>query len=440
MIRKIVLSNFMAHVQTELELADGLNVIVGPNNIGKSSIAVALKILARNSNSNFVMQHDQKECSVTVETGDGHTVQWLKRKSPSYRINGQAKDRLGRGGTPPELDETLRLASIEFEDKDFEPHFGDQKSPIFLINRPPSQIAQFFSTTSDAEKLVAMQRLHQRQRSDAQTQSKLGSDRNQTVLRSIDALATIPELEYELGSLEQEAMFISDRTREIADLESLIGAFAGLLWDQHLEDLSLDCLRRLPAVPPMHATEVLENLVDQWSGSHENEIRYRAACGVLFPLTMPPSLKDEQRLTETNISIATTMSKHGYWKGQLAALEQLTPPVQSHNIDGLRSVVLSFEQSQRDAARSQALLAIVKSLVAPLPVSNEAPLVETIAGIADAWVIIVKNEAELKLAKESLVDLSRETELWLKTEPQCGTCGAQLSADSIRFRAHPHEG
>jgi len=143
MIRKIVLSNFMAHVQTELELADGLNVIVGPNNIGKSSIAVALKILARNSNSNFVMQHDQKECSVTVETGDGHTVQWLKRKSPSNRINGRAKDRLGRGGTPPELDETLRLASIEFEEKDLEPHFGDQKSPIFLINRPPSQIAQF---------------------------------------------------------------------------------------------------------------------------------------------------------------------------------------------------------------------------------------------------------------------------------------------------------
>jgi hypothetical protein len=134
------------------------------------------------------------------------------------------------------------------------------------------------------------------------------------------------------------------------------------------------------------------------------------------------------------------MSKHGYWKGQLAALEQLTPPVQSHNIDGLRSVVLSFEQSQRDAARSQALLAIVKSLVAPLPVSNEAPLVETIAGIAGVRDITLKNEAELKLAKESLVDLSQEKELWLKTEPQCGTCGAQLSADSIRFRAHPHEG
>ena len=61
MIRKIVLFNFMAHANTELRLADGLTVLVGPNNIGKSTVEVALKTLARNTNSNFVMQHEQKE-------------------------------------------------------------------------------------------------------------------------------------------------------------------------------------------------------------------------------------------------------------------------------------------------------------------------------------------------------------------------------------------
>ena len=61
MIRRIVLSNFMAHAKTELRLADGLTVLVGPNNIGKSTVEVALKTLARNTNSNFVMQHEQKE-------------------------------------------------------------------------------------------------------------------------------------------------------------------------------------------------------------------------------------------------------------------------------------------------------------------------------------------------------------------------------------------
>ena len=173
----------MAHESTELQLADGLNVLVGPNNIGKSTIAVALKTLARNGNSSFVQRHDAKECSVIVTTSEGHTIQWQKKKSPSYIINGEVKDRLGRGGTPPELDETLRLAPVEFEDKDFEPHFGEQKSPIFLINRPPSQIAQFFSTTSDAERLVAMQRLHQRKKGDAQSQLKFLEDANQELMQ-----------------------------------------------------------------------------------------------------------------------------------------------------------------------------------------------------------------------------------------------------------------
>ena len=81
MIRKIVLSNFMAHAHTEIRLAEGLTVLVGPNNIGKSTIAVALKILARNTNSNFVLQHDQKECSISVETSEGHSIQWMKRKN-----------------------------------------------------------------------------------------------------------------------------------------------------------------------------------------------------------------------------------------------------------------------------------------------------------------------------------------------------------------------
>jgi len=72
MIHKIVLSNFMAHAQSELQLADGLTVLVGPNNIGKSTFALALKILARNANSSFVLQHDQKNlCSFTC---DGRTV------------------------------------------------------------------------------------------------------------------------------------------------------------------------------------------------------------------------------------------------------------------------------------------------------------------------------------------------------------------------------
>jgi len=249
MIRKIVLQNFMAHESTELQLADGLNVLVGPNNIGKSTIAVALKTLARNGNSSFVQRHDAKECSVIVTTSEGHTIQWQKKKSPSYIINGEVKDRLGRGGTPPELDETLRLAPVEFEDKDFEPHFGEQKSPIFLINRPPSQIAQFFSTTSDAERLVAMQRLHQRKKGDAQSQLKFLEDANQELMQHSEFLAPVPLLANMVSQLEEDLERISKLDEESAqllvDLENWKkGSVEASCQNQKLN--SLEQLRGLP--------------------------------------------------------------------------------------------------------------------------------------------------------------------------------------------------
>ena len=64
MQRKIVLSNFMAHAQTELNLVDGLTVLVGPNNIGKSTVAVALhyvKIPFRDAEQVF---YDLKSLSI----------------------------------------------------------------------------------------------------------------------------------------------------------------------------------------------------------------------------------------------------------------------------------------------------------------------------------------------------------------------------------------
>ena len=43
MIRRITLINFMAHEHTVLELTDGVNVLIGPNNCGKSAVVEAIR-------------------------------------------------------------------------------------------------------------------------------------------------------------------------------------------------------------------------------------------------------------------------------------------------------------------------------------------------------------------------------------------------------------
>lgn len=477
MIRKIVLSNFMAHAQTELKLSDGLTVLVGPNNIGKSTVAVALKILARNANSNYVMQHDQKECSISVETSEGHSIQWIKRKSPSYVINGQSKDRLGRGGTPPELDETLRLAAVEFEDKDFEPHFGDQKSPIFLINRPPSQIAQFFSTTSDAEKLVAMQRLHQRHRSEAQTKAKLLSAQNETIQQSIQSLESIPKLELELASLELESQSLLSLENEIEKLETLIHSYAVLIVEQQFESHRAICLETLQPVPPFYSTEHLSQVAIEWERTLGNLQFYGESTEQLSSLTTAPKLNDETPLSNMIVDLARSKGNLEYLAEQRRSQEGLCPPVPAIPTDDLQTIVEEIRSLESECRRLDEMLRVANIATERPTATPEEPLLEWIqnlektaadfertdllrsvltsiapapsmsdvTSLSDAIMSLTMTRDQALRSQETLVEvevaidtLESEAKTWIQTEPNCTTCGAKLTVDSVRFKMHRH--
>ena len=477
MIRKIVLSNFMAHAQTELRLSDGLTVLVGPNNIGKSTVAVALKILARNANSNFVMQHDQKECSISVETSEGHSIQWTKRKSPSYLINGQSKDRLGRGGTPPELDETLRLAAVEFEDKDFEPHFGDQKSPIFLINRPPSQIAQFFSTTSDAEKLVAMQRLHQRHRTEAQTKAKLLAQKNDAIQQSIQALENIPKLELELASLERESESLMSLANEIEKLETLIRSYAKLTVEQQIELHRSNCLESLQGVPVIAPTEHLSQVVAEMENTHANHRFYGESSELLGPLSAAPKLIDETPLRNMTKELDGFVEKMRYTSEHLAAHEELASPAPFARTDDLETLAEEIQTLETECKRLDEITRVaskaterpaatpeeplyawiqqlenttldfqrVESLCSVLAPITPAPVLTDLKSLNDAILSYtsahdqsINNQETLTQAVEAIDALESEAKNWIQTEPNCNTCGAKLTVESVRFKMHRH--
>src|SRR5262249_54150535 len=115
MIRKIILENFMSHARTEIQLAEGLTVLVGPNNCGKSAVVAAIEALCNNTASDFMIRHGQKNCRVMVET-DEHTLVWQRtsqggRFVASYEIDGRQIDRLRRD-VPEDLHKYLRLPLV----------------------------------------------------------------------------------------------------------------------------------------------------------------------------------------------------------------------------------------------------------------------------------------------------------------------------------------
>jgi ABC-type cobalamin/Fe3+-siderophores transport system ATPase subunit len=87
MIRKIELVNFMSHAHTVIEPGPGLNVLIGPNNCGKSAVFVALRCAVRRIADDFMVRHDQKFCEVTLTMADGTIVGFRRRKTPTFRLN-----------------------------------------------------------------------------------------------------------------------------------------------------------------------------------------------------------------------------------------------------------------------------------------------------------------------------------------------------------------
>lgn len=164
MIRRITLDNFMSHSHTVIEPAEGLTVLVGPNNCGKSAVITALQTLCYNELGGFMIRHGESDCRVTVETDDGHTLQWSRtKKGVRYIVDGREVDRL-RGSVPDDLHELLRMPLVESADGagEFNIHFGEQKRPIFLLDQNGRQAAAFFASSSDAALLMEMQAQHKK--------------------------------------------------------------------------------------------------------------------------------------------------------------------------------------------------------------------------------------------------------------------------------------
>ena len=71
MIKRITIKNFESHEDSTIEFSEGLNLIIGQSNQGKSSIVRALAMVVANRFDHDSIRTGAKYCSVAVETEKG---------------------------------------------------------------------------------------------------------------------------------------------------------------------------------------------------------------------------------------------------------------------------------------------------------------------------------------------------------------------------------
>jgi hypothetical protein len=375
MITRIELTNFMSHAHTVIEPAAGLTVLVGANNIGKSAVIAALQILARNENSTYVMRHGAKDCSVKVETDDGQVVEWRRKKSPSYVINGQTFDRLRGGDLPEELHRALRLPPVDAGgDNDFDVHFGTQKSPIFLLDRPGTVAARFFASSSDAIRLVAIQKRHKDKHAEAKREKGRLEEESRRVTAQLDVLAPVVDLDDQLRAVEDlhaEVLQLRERLDEVRADTAAIAVQAGQLseWQAHA-----DVLARLPSPPSLFPVTPLAELIAALQTAQRDVERTTAQAAALSPVTPPPAMHDVVtlgRLAENLVRQVTDVERSD---ATCHALTSLAGPPTLPPTEPLRLTVTHLERAASRQSAAMARSDALARLTSPPDLGDEADL------------------------------------------------------------------
>lgn len=207
-IKSVRLYNFQNHRDNIFYLADGLNILTGSNDNGKSAIARGLDFALNNNKSGDVVRYNQKECFVEINFLDGST---LKRyAAPDNRVEFKYKDDIKPtvyksfgNKLPDEVKKFLGYPPISNEMGPL--NYSNQNNKNFLIDQSPAHIPYIISD------LVGV--------ADLETASK-------NLFSDVDRYSKdVAKIEKEINNLETELEKYKDLDNDIAkhnDLKEII--------------------------------------------------------------------------------------------------------------------------------------------------------------------------------------------------------------------------
>jgi len=370
-ITRIELHNFMSHRKTVIEPSPGLTVLVGPNNCGKSALVAALQILSHNENSTYVKRHGAKECAVVVHTSEGHVIEWRRKGSPRYLINGTEHSRLGNSGVPAELHSLLRLPLVADEaDDSFDVHFGSQKSPIFLLNSRAGAAAKFFASSSDAIRLLEMQQRHKEKVTEGRRQHQRLEADAAVVSAELKVLeATVP-LDVELAGLEKDFARLDGIQAEIEALKSCELELLDRLERANRHAIERDALSRLATPPVLEDSAPLQRSGERIESARRSTTRLQEESRCLGALPSPPQLGDEAGIDLLARQLHTTSRQIDLFACQRTALGvTASPPVLEDSI-ALEALVRQIERATNRVDSSTARCRGLDMLIEPPGLQN----------------------------------------------------------------------
>jgi len=204
---KVRVRNFQSVEDAEISI-DGLTVVTGTNNAGKSAFFRAIRGALMNARGYDFVRHGQDHCVVDLTFDDDRTLTWKKGKNVNtYIVNGEELKKVGHG-VPPEVRIFGMDPVIVGNKTELWPQIAPQITGVsFLLHETGSVIA---------EAVADVRRVNQLSRALSACEKDRKAARSQLKVRRGDTKALKEKAERFIGldAVEEEIEALEGRRRE----------------------------------------------------------------------------------------------------------------------------------------------------------------------------------------------------------------------------------
>jgi len=420
MIKRITVENYMAHKRSTIELAEGVTVITGPNNSGKSALVEAIRSVAQNPPSGrHAVRHGARSAVVRIELDTGEAVEWERtEKTALYRIYPGEADGSGSqspevfakfGRFPPDdVRRLLRLDLVETETGPVDIHIGNQRYPIFLLDQSGSQAASFFAASTEAEYLLRMQQALKTKTDETRRRRKDLAGRCVRLegeLRPYEALDLVAPV---LDAAEEIFERIRSNAQTLPLVEDLVDRLASTLERLEIETDRQSVLDGLQSPPILHETPGHEELLRRLEDTAATLTLVWRNQSALSALTDPPAPEDLRPLEQLVFSLARVSRDREETASRIEVLESMDPPPDLQDVEPLAGLVQELGRNRDRWARCSTLCRGLEPLRDP----PELEAVRDLHAVVSSLEELTRSQSRIHVRSSRLRSLEEPPEAW----------------------------
>ena len=338
---RVDLENFQSISKASLEFVQGINIIVGQSNSGKSAILRAVKGSVLNpSGSQKYIKNKTKGFKVNINYA-GNNIEWSREKSPKYIVNGEEYKKTGNSNLTDLVDNS---GFVLDEDKNLMNIESELELP-FPFDKSNSELFKLFEKNifcvSDSTAIVKLIKADEDEANKNKDNAEYELERSKNKLQAITELEAEVDLDKLINGRNALAGLINNKeklTLDITDLHDKINV--GKVLNK--------------AIPMVEVNqEVIDNYVSLLADTKKlNEIRGVGKVLQAMPTASTPDALNISDYTELKDAI-TQLEQANELTSILSPLEAPTMRDVNGEYTSLRSDINSLLQLREQAQMVQ---------------------------------------------------------------------------------------